>query len=125
MYELRGTEASNGGLGRMPIYEYACDTCQSTFERKQKFSDDPVRECPECGSSVRRVLYPAGIIFKGSGFYVTDNRGSNGATSMSSSSNGDHSSKESKSVSGTAEAAKSDTASAPASKAASAAAADS
>jgi putative FmdB family regulatory protein len=60
----------------MPIYEYACDSCHSTFERKQKFTDEPVRECPECGSSVRRVLYPAGIIFKGSGFYATDSRNS-------------------------------------------------
>ena len=67
----------------MPIYEYACDTCHSTFERKQKFSEDPVRECPDCGSSVRRVFHPAGIIFKGSGFYVTDNRATNGASASS------------------------------------------
>jgi putative FmdB family regulatory protein len=72
----------------MPIYEYACDKCQKTFERKQKFSDDPVRTCPECGQDVRRVLYPAGIIFKGSGFYVTDNRGSKGASTSPSSTNG-------------------------------------
>lgn len=72
----------------MPIYEYECDTCQARFERKQKFSDDPVRECPECGNEVHRVLYPAGIIFKGSGFYVTDNRGSSGASNGSGSSNG-------------------------------------
>jgi putative FmdB family regulatory protein len=78
----------------MPIYEYACDTCQTTFERKQKFSDDPVRICPDCGNDVRRVLYPAGIIFKGSGFYVTDNRSSKtpSASSSSSSSNGSESS---------------------------------
>jgi putative FmdB family regulatory protein len=72
----------------MPIYEYACDTCQTTFERKQKFSEEPVRECPECGNMVRRVLHPAGIIFKGSGFYVTDNRSSNGASASSNNSNG-------------------------------------
>jgi putative FmdB family regulatory protein len=72
----------------MPIYEYACDTCQTTFERKQKFSEDPVRDCPECGNGVRRVLHPAGIIFKGSGFYVTDNRSSNGASKTTNSSNG-------------------------------------
>lgn len=73
----------------MPIYEYECDTCQARFERKQRFTDDPVRECPECGNEVHRVLYPAGIIFKGSGFYVTDNRGSNAASSSGSSANGD------------------------------------
>lgn len=72
----------------MPIYEYECDTCQARFERKQKFSDDPVRECPECGNGVHRVLYPAGIIFKGSGFYVTDNRGSSNGSKSASSSNG-------------------------------------
>jgi putative FmdB family regulatory protein len=72
----------------MPIYEYACDTCQSTFERKQKFSDEPVRTCPECGNEVRRVLYPAGIIFKGSGFYVTDNRSGSSSGTERSASNG-------------------------------------
>lgn len=90
----------------MPIYEYACDTCQARFERKQKFSDDPVRECPECGNEVRRVLYPAGIIFKGSGFYVTDNRGSNSATTSPASSNGDHSASKSDSGSSSSEASK-------------------
>lgn len=58
----------------MPIYEYACGACGHHFERRQRFTDEPLSECPECGSEVRRVLYPAGIIFKGSGFYVTDNR---------------------------------------------------
>lgn len=76
----------------MPIYEYACDECGTRFERKQKFSEDPVRECPACGSEVRRVLHPAGIIFKGSGFYVTDNRGANSASASSNSSSSDGSS---------------------------------
>ncbi|HEU5315777.1 MAG TPA: FmdB family zinc ribbon protein, partial [Chloroflexota bacterium] len=44
------------------------------FERFQKFSDPPVSECPECGSSVRKVLFPAGVVFKGSGWYITDSR---------------------------------------------------
>ncbi len=68
----------------MPIYEYACDTCEMTFERKQKFSDDPIQTCPDCGNDVRRVLYPAGIIFKGSGFYSTDNRPSSSSSSSAS-----------------------------------------
>jgi putative FmdB family regulatory protein len=93
----------------MPIYEYACDTCESTFERKQKFSDEPVRTCPDCGNEVRRVLYPAGIIFKGSGFYVTDNRsGSSAGTDRSAgngSSSADSSSTESSSTAKTASAA--------------------
>ena len=58
----------------MPIYEYACGSCGHRFERKQRFSDEPIAVCPECGSSVRRVLHPAGVIFKGSGWYVTDSR---------------------------------------------------
>jgi putative FmdB family regulatory protein len=93
----------------MPIYEYACDTCESTFERKQKFSDEPVRTCPDCGNEVRRVLYPAGIIFKGSGFYVTDNRSGTSAGTDRSTSNGsssaDSSSTESSSTTKTASAA--------------------
>ncbi len=58
----------------MPLYEYHCEECGVRFERRQKFSDSPVRLCPECGGDVHRVIGPTGIIFKGSGFYVTDNR---------------------------------------------------
>ncbi len=90
----------------MPIYEYACDTCQTTFERKQKFSEDPVRSCPDCGNDVRRVLYPAGIIFKGSGFYVTDNRASNSASTSSSSSSGSSSNGSASSSESTSDSAK-------------------
>lgn len=59
----------------MPIYEYECSACKTRFERSQRFSDAPVTECPECGSPVRRVLFPAGVVFKGSGWYITDSRG--------------------------------------------------
>jgi putative FmdB family regulatory protein len=58
----------------MPIYEYECEECKRRFEVFQHFSDEPVAACPECSGSVRRVIQPVGIIFKGSGFYVTDNR---------------------------------------------------
>jgi len=57
----------------MPLYEYACDACGLRFERIQHFSDAPLQTCPECEGPVRRVIHPVGIIFKGSGFYVTDN----------------------------------------------------
>lgn len=58
----------------MPLYEYQCQECGLRFERRQHFSDKPVTVCPECEGPVVRLIHPAGIIFKGSGFYVTDNR---------------------------------------------------
>ncbi len=58
----------------MPLYEYECLGCQSRVERRQKFSDEPLKICPSCGGEMRRLLYPAGIIFKGSGWYVTDSK---------------------------------------------------
>lgn len=58
----------------MPLYEYECGSCGVRFERRQHMEDEPVRICPECGGDVHRLIQPVGIIFKGSGFYVTDNR---------------------------------------------------
>ncbi len=58
----------------MPIYVYQCDNCGVTFERQQSITDEPLRDCPECEGHVHRVIQPVGVIFKGSGFYVTDNR---------------------------------------------------
>jgi len=60
----------------MPLYEYECEACGIRFERRQRFSEEPVRTCPECGGRVHRLVQPVGIIFKGPGFYVTDNRAS-------------------------------------------------
>jgi putative FmdB family regulatory protein len=64
----------------MPTYVYACDSCGTQFERFQSFKDEPLRTCPSCASAVRRVFQPVGIVFKGSGWYVTDSRKSNSAT---------------------------------------------
>ncbi|MCL4458550.1 MAG: zinc ribbon domain-containing protein [Chloroflexi bacterium] len=58
----------------MPIYEYECLSCGIHFETKQSVQDEPIRRCPECSGYTRRVLHPVGIVFKGSGFYTTDNR---------------------------------------------------
>ena len=58
----------------MPLYEYQCQACGVRFERRQHINDEPVKVCPECGGEVHRLIQPVGIIFKGSGFYVTDNR---------------------------------------------------
>lgn len=59
----------------MPIYEYECEQCGVRFERLQRMSDAPLTDCPECNGHIHRVMQPVGIIFKGSGFYVTDNKG--------------------------------------------------
>ena len=58
----------------MPLYEYECENCGVRFERRQHMEDEPVKVCPECGGDVHRLIQPVGVIFKGSGFYVTDNR---------------------------------------------------
>jgi putative FmdB family regulatory protein len=58
----------------MPIYVYQCDTCGLLFERRQRISEAPLADCPECDGHVHRVIQPVGVVFKGSGFYVTDNR---------------------------------------------------
>ena len=58
----------------MPTYEYACTSCGQHVEVFQRISDEPLTECGACGSPLRKVFFPAGILFKGSGFYSTDNR---------------------------------------------------
>ena len=62
----------------MPLYEYECFLCGNRFERLQRFSADPVEECPECGGAVRRLLGIPALQFKGSGFYITDYGKGNG-----------------------------------------------
>lgn len=58
----------------MPVYTYRRED-GTTFDIRQKFLDDPLEVCPTTGQPVSRVIQPAGVIFKGSGFYVTDNKG--------------------------------------------------
>ncbi len=58
----------------MPIYEYECPVCGLRFEKQQRFTDPPIETCPEGHPGVRRVLFPAGIIFKGDGWYITESR---------------------------------------------------
>ena len=63
----------------MPTYEYECKSCGHSFEAFQSMKDDALSSCPECGQAIRRMINGGmGIIFKGSGFYVTDNGGSKG-----------------------------------------------
>ncbi|MDR2096192.1 MAG: zinc ribbon domain-containing protein [Treponema sp.] len=57
----------------MPTYEYECKSCGYTFDKFQNMSEEPVKACPECGQEVRRLIRGGtGLIFKGSGFYITD-----------------------------------------------------
>ncbi len=56
----------------MPIYEYQCTGCAYRFEVKQGIKDDPIRECARCGKPVTKLISPPAIMFKGSGWYITD-----------------------------------------------------
>lgn len=63
----------------MPLYAYRCKECGHEFEQHQRMSEDPLTECPVCQGNVRRVINSVGVVFKGSGFYVTDNKATNPA----------------------------------------------
>lgn len=70
----------------MPIYQYYCDECQSSFEARRRFNDEPLTTCPAGHEgTVRRVFEPAGIIFKGSGWYIKDSKASSGGSEKSDS----------------------------------------
>jgi putative FmdB family regulatory protein len=56
----------------LPTYEYRCVSCEHQFERFQRMSDDPVKDCEVCGEPVKRLLFPVAVHFKGNGFYSTD-----------------------------------------------------
>ncbi|WP_367322512.1 FmdB family zinc ribbon protein [Streptomyces sp. HUAS ZL42] len=95
----------------MPTYQYQCTECGEGLEAVQKFTDDALTECPNCGGRLKKVFSAVGIVFKGSGFYRNDSRGSSSSsspaskpsTSASSSSDSKSSSSDSKpSSSGTA-----------------------
>ena len=60
----------------MPTYQYKCRQCEHRFDVMQMITEEPLTECPECKGEIRRVLFPAGVMFKGSGWYVTDYRNS-------------------------------------------------
>jgi len=70
----------------MPTYGYRCGSCGHEFEIQQRITDQPLAACPKCGGKLSKMLYPAGIIFKGSGYYTTDYKGS--GTGSAGSSNG-------------------------------------
>ena len=81
----------------MPIYGYRCRSCGNELEVLQKMSDPPLKTCPKCSGELTKILYPVGVIYKGSGYYSTDYKGGkasskaagNGAKSDSSDGSGD------------------------------------
>ena len=60
----------------MPTYTYTCTACNDVIEKRQSFSDAPLTTCEQCGGTLRKVIHPVGIVFKGSGWYITDSRAS-------------------------------------------------
>jgi putative FmdB family regulatory protein len=69
----------------MPVYTYRCDSCGVQFERHQSFNDAPLKTCPECRKkSLKKIITPSKIIFKGSGFYATDHKSPSGNVSRES-----------------------------------------
>ncbi|MFF4587791.1 FmdB family zinc ribbon protein [Streptomyces sp. NPDC001388] len=83
----------------MPTYQYQCTECGEGLEAVQKFTDDALTECPNCGGRLKKVFSAVGIVFKGSGFYRNDSRGSSSSSSPASSSKSSTSSDSSSSTS--------------------------
>lgn len=74
----------------MPIYEYECEKCKKQFEVLQRVSDPPMAVCSECGGPVRKMISsPSGLVFKGSGFYITDYAKKNGKSDAAAPSKGE------------------------------------
>jgi putative FmdB family regulatory protein len=69
----------------MPLYDYQCTKCGHVIEVRHGFAEQHTGACPSCGGEMKRVINPAPIIFKGSGFYVTDSRKSTESKGNSSS----------------------------------------
>ena len=66
----------------MPVYVYRCESCGVQFERQQSFRDAPLKTCPECRKrTLKKVIAPVGVVFKGSGFYATDHKSPSGQSS--------------------------------------------
>ena len=93
----------------MPTYTYRCTNCGHEFEARQRMTDDPLTECPQCEGKIRRVVNSVGVVFKGQGFYVTDNRGKKAQAPSSSSKKEGGSSSDSSKSSGSSSTDKSST----------------
>jgi putative FmdB family regulatory protein len=80
----------------MPLYEYQCKKCGHRFEKIRKFSDKPIKKCPECGGAVEQMISAPAVQFKGSGWYVTDYARKSGAPASSEGGKDSKDSKETK-----------------------------
>lgn len=70
----------------MPTYQYACTDCDHAFEQVQSFTEDSLTDCPQCEGRLRKVFNAVGVVFKGSGFYRTDNRSDSKSSSATTTS---------------------------------------
>jgi putative FmdB family regulatory protein len=80
----------------VPLYEYLCKKCKHKFEKIQKFSDRPIKKCPECGGPVEKVMHAPAVQFKGTGWYVTDYGGKDKSEKSKTESGSDKASSEKK-----------------------------
>src|SRR5947209_17668040 len=89
-FKHRNVYTHSGVCLSVPTYTYTCTACNDMIEKRQSFSDPPLTTCEQCGGALRKVINPVGIVFKGSGWYITDSRSStssaNGRPSSSSTS---------------------------------------
>src|ERR1700687_5956693 len=71
------------GARTVPTYTYTCTSCNDVVEKRQSFTDPPLTTCEQCGGTLRKIIHPVGIVFKGSGWYSTDSRASTSSKSGS------------------------------------------
>jgi putative FmdB family regulatory protein len=88
----------------VPTYQYQCKECGEGLEAVQKFTDDALTECPNCGGPLKKVFSAVGIVFKGSGFYRNDSRGASSSSSPASKASGSSSDAKSSTTSSTSSA---------------------
>src|SRR5215212_3398495 len=90
-YEIQTRNCLHSGWSSpaVPTYTYTCTACNDIIEKRQSFSDPRLTTCEQCGGTLRKIIHPVGIVFKGSGWYINDSRASsssaNGPSSTSSS----------------------------------------
>src|SRR6266852_3580297 len=75
------------GARTVPTYTYTCTSCNDVVEKRQSFTDPPLTTCEQCGGTLRKIIHPVGIVFKGSGWYSTDSRAASSSASGAGGSN--------------------------------------